>query len=155
MTVPDLYRQLGELSARRAFLWRQAAATPEAKAYHATRVCADHEPGNRTLRRQAGQLRAAADATPEAGAAAEADAAYLRFVADHQAELDAARSPAPAPDTSDQWLEQRRALEAEVERTAPLVPDPGSPVPWDHQLALDDLQAFEVLYPDPEAEIEL
>jgi hypothetical protein len=67
-------------------------------------------------------------------------------VNEHQAELDAMSEPRREAMTPAEFETERAQLEAETERLAPLVPDPDRPLPWDYQLALDDLQAFEVTY---------
>jgi hypothetical protein len=101
------------------------------------------------LRREVTRLRAAWDRTPESQVAAEADRQYQAFVAEHRTELAKHVEPAPAEVTADWHEAQARRLESEVERTASLVEDPSRPLEWEHQLALDDLQGFHVLYPDP------
>jgi hypothetical protein len=157
MTDRDaVLRQLGELSADRNFRANRSLATPEAAAYHDTRNLQQYEPGNRKLGKQAEHLRRAMEKTPEYQADTEGERRYQVFVSEHQAELDAMREPRREVVTPAEFEAERAWLEAKAERLAPLVPDPGSPLPWDYQLALDDLQAFEAtygpeVYPEPEA----
>jgi hypothetical protein len=141
-----ILRQLGELSAERNFRANRSAATPEATAYHDARNLQQYEPGNRKLGKQAEHLRRAMKKTREHQAAAEAERRYQAFVNEHQAELDAMSEPRREAMTPAEFETERAQLEAETERLAPLVPDPDRPLPWDYQLALDDLQAFEVTY---------
>lgn len=152
MTADDggLRQRLGELSALVSWRGNQAAATAEAAAYGDARALTEHD-GSRGLAREVGRLRAAWQATPEHRAFLDANREYQGFVAAHEPEL---ARPEPPPATADQWHERLREREREVERTAPLVEDPSRPAPWDHQLALDDLQGFLACCPEPEEEAE-
>ena len=150
-----ILRQLGELSAKRAFLAGKETATREAALYRDARALREYDRSWK-LAREVNRLRAKWEKTSEHQAADEADRRYQAFVAEHRSELEAMVEPHQDM-TPEQYEARRAGLQAEAERLAPLVPDPDRPLPWDYQLALDDLHGFEhryhpEVYPESEPE---
>lgn len=147
----DLERGLGERSAAACWWGNRAARNPAGVAYGDARALTGYDGGWR-LARQVGKLRAAWQATPEYRESQAAAREVQAYVAAHETELAARREEPPA--SPEAWREKLRELESEADRLAPLVPDPDRPNPWDYQLALDELQGFLALCPEPEAEPE-